>query len=109
MQKIGKVDKDGQLDPWYGAALYVLSAEEWTWTAVQSYVRSSGIKFDDILGNIHFSSGYITLIEVAVNLFREDGQVDLSRFTNLDEDNFKLVIDAIRIRRYSLQVSDFHE
>lgn len=76
------------------------------WDDVQPYVRSTGIKFDDILEKIHFSSGYVTMLEVAANLFRDSGQVDLSRFTNLDENNFMLVIDAIRLRRYSVLMGE---
>lgn len=107
IERFEKVEKDGKADPWYAAAFYILSADLYTWNNVGPYISRSGIKFDKILEKIHFSSGELTLIETAANLFRDHGQVDLSRFSNLDENNFSLVIDAIKIRRYSLQVSDF--
>lgn len=106
IERIGKVEPDGKADPWYGSAIYILTSDAITWSDVEPYISRSGIKFDDILENIHFSSGYLTLMGVAQNLFRDDGQVDLSRFSNLDEGNFKLVIDAIKIRRYSLYLGD---
>jgi hypothetical protein len=107
IERLGKVERsNGKIDPWYGAALYILSADLHTWNSSQPFISSHGIKFDEILANNHFSSGYITLIEVAANLFLDNGHVDLSRFTNLDENNFKLAIDAIKLRRYSLLVSD---
>lgn len=107
-QRLEKVERDGKADPWYCSALYILSADLHTWNSSQPYMSRRGIKFDEILANNHFSSGYITLIEVAANLFRDSGQVDLSRFTNLDENNFKVVMEAIKIRRYSLQMSNFN-
>jgi hypothetical protein len=106
--RLGKVEKDGKADPWYAAGLYILSADMSTWTVVQPFISSHGIQFDEILSTIHFSSGYVTMIEVAANLFRDSGQVDLGRFTNLDEKNFQVVMEAIKIRRYSLQMSDLH-
>lgn len=109
IERLEKVERDGKADPWYAAALYVLSADLYTWNSVQPYISRRGIRFDEILSDLHFSSGETTLIEVAANLFRDDGQIDLSRFTNLDENNFKLVIDAIKIRRYSLRIDDLNK
>jgi hypothetical protein len=107
IERLEKVEQsNGKADPWYCSALYILSADISTWDRVQAYISRHGIKFDEILENIHFSSGYVTLIEVAANLFRDSGQVDLSRFTNLDESNFQIVIDAIRLRRYSVQMDE---
>jgi hypothetical protein len=106
--QLEKVERDGKADPWYAAGLYILTAYTDMWTDVQGYVSQSGIKFDEILEKCVYASSEITLIEVAANLFRDSGQVDLSRFTNLDERNFDLVMQAIKIRRYSLQVRDLH-
>jgi hypothetical protein len=107
IERLEKIEEsNGKADSWYVAALYILTADHATWDDVQPYVSSTGIKFDDILANIHFSSGYATMIEVAANLFRDSGQVDLSRFTNLDESNFQIVIDAIRLRRYSIGMDE---
>lgn len=106
IERLEKVERNGKADPWYAAALYILSADGGTWTAVQPFIRSSGIRFDEISEKLHLSSGEITLIDVASNLFRDEGQIDLSRFTNLDERNFKLAIDAIKIRRYSLMIEE---
>lgn len=106
IERLGKVESNGQADPWYCSALYILSADLATWTDVQPYISRRGIRFDDILANIHFSSGYVTMIEVAANLFRDNGSIDLSRFTNLDENNFKLVIDAIRLRYYGVGMDE---
>jgi hypothetical protein len=109
LERLEKVESNGKADPWYASALYVLTSDASMWDDVQPYVRTTGIKFDDILEKIHFSSGYVTMIEVAANLFRDNGQIDLSRFTNLDENNFRLVIDAIRLRRYSVLMDELKE
>jgi hypothetical protein len=107
IERLEKIEEsNGKADPWYCSALYILAADVYTWNSVQPYISRSGIKFDEILANIHFSSGYVTMIEVAANLFRDSGQIDLSRFTNLDENNFRLVIDAIRLQRYSVQMDE---
>jgi hypothetical protein len=100
------IEQFEKADPWYAAAFYILTADPGTWTAVQPYISRSGIRFDDILEKIDFSSGYVTMIEVAANLFRDSGTVDLSRFTNLSENNFQIVIDAIRLRRYSVGMDE---
>lgn len=106
IERLEKVERDGKADPWYCSALYILTADTAIWGDVQPYVSSSGIKFDEILEKCVYASSEITLMEVAANLFRDTGHVDLSRFTNLGEGNFKLAMNAISLRRYSLQVKE---
>ncbi len=98
-----KVD-DSKLDPEYAAALYVLTATVATWERARNYVSGSGIRFEDLLADEHFSEGYAVLIKWAANLFNGNLHIDPVELMRLDEDNFLLATDALQIRRYSLNI-----
>ena len=109
LQKQGKVYNDGKIDSEYGAALYVLTSDDGTWDAVQPYVSSRGIRFDDILSQLHWSSGYITLLTLARDLFRSSHNADdpfvLIGYLNLDPDNYAVFMNALNIRRNPPHIS----
>ncbi|MBO0777260.1 MAG: hypothetical protein J2P37_00330 [Ktedonobacteraceae bacterium] len=104
MQQIEKIDS-GRLDPEYGAAIYVLTADLATWYKAQGYIKRDGILFEEMLQNQDWSGGYRVLIQWAANLFNEHAAscnpVELMR---LDESNFEVALAALKIRRYSWRV-----
>lgn len=105
MQQIGRIDH-GKLDPEYASALYILTAELATWHKAQPYVDRHGLDIATLLEEVHFSSGYTVLLQWACNLFNSYLHVDPIELLRLDEDNFKLAVSALHIRRYSLRVNN---
>lgn len=98
---IGKI-WDGKFDPEYAAALYLLTEDENTWLQSAPYVRNSGIDIENLLKKGKFSSGYKVLIKLAGNLFNSNQHVDPIQLLRLDEDNFRLALFSIFVRRYGL-------
>lgn len=105
MQGLGKMDDD-RLDSEYGAALFILTADVATWNKAQGYVSRDGIRFEDLLEEGNFSGGYSVLIALAGNLFNGNVHIDPLELMRLDENNFQLAISAIKLRRYSLRLSE---
>jgi hypothetical protein len=106
MQGIGKV-YDGWFDTEYGAALYILTADEDTWNQVSDYVSHSGIDFEAMLHEVDFSGGYGVLIRLAANLFNDRIPCNVVELMRLDERNFKVALTAIQVRGKSLHMDDF--
>jgi hypothetical protein len=105
MQCKGKID-DGKLDPEYGSALFVLTADLGTWNRVQEYMEH-GIDFEDMLQELDWSGGYRVLLQWAANLFNEHAaSINPVELMRLDEGNFKVALSALIIRRYSLPLSE---
>ena len=105
MQGLRKV-YDGKLDPEYGAAVYILTADSDTWDQASGYVDRDGIDFEALLRDIDFSHGYQILVQLAGNLFNDRtacNPVDLCAV--LDDRNFQVAMTAFQIRRKSLPVS----
>lgn len=98
MQQIGKVYA-GKLDFEYLAALYLLTADAYSWKYVRPYVSHEGIRFREMLDGLHWSSSERLLAELAYNLFsgNPEAKVDLSGMTNLDQNNFELAVCAIQL------------
>ncbi len=94
----------GKYDPEYASALYILTADLWTWQAISDYVSRDGIDIEAILENIHLSSGYTTLIKLAGNLFNGNQDINPVEFLRLDESNFLLAINALLVRRHGFAV-----
>ncbi len=103
MQQLGKA-YHGKYDSEYASALYILTADLWTWKAVSDYVSRDSIEIEAILENIHFSSGYVTLIKLAGNLFNGNQDINPVEFLRLDESNFLIAVNALLVRRHSFAV-----
>jgi hypothetical protein len=100
LEAIKKNDKvyNGKIDAEYGAALLLLTANLSIWNRTRGYVSGDCIDFEQIL-DIHFSTTETTLVQVAGNLFSgaiHANPVDLVR---LDNANFEVAIQALRMRR----------
>jgi hypothetical protein len=106
IQEIDKVYA-GRLDPEYGAALYILTSSSGTWEKASSYVSRYRIDFEEMFNEVDFSGGYSVLIKLASNLFNGNTHIDPLEFLRLDDHNFDLALNAIKIRRYGLKVDDF--
>lgn len=105
--KIGKVwpEQNGQFDTEYATALYILTADSGTWNKAEDYVDRDGIDFEKMLEEVDFSGGYARLIKLAWHLFNERGQLLPIELLHLDDANFRLALEAMRIRRYGFRPS----
>lgn len=108
IQQIGKV-YDGKLDPEYGAALHILTCDLSTWEKAEGYVSRRGILFEEMLKEVDFSTGYRSLINLAWNLFNEGVQVNVVNLTIVDGRNFKVALEAIKLRRESVRLDDLKQ
>lgn len=108
LQQIGKV-YDGKIDPEYGAALYLLTADEIRWHVAEKRVSHTGIDIDSILFVASFSSGEIILVKLAGNLLNGNQSISPREFTRLSEHNFLIALDAIKLRYYGGRIEDFEE
>ncbi len=107
MRHTGKIDS-GKFDLEYGSAIYILTADASTWDKAQDYVSSSGILFEEMLQELDWSGGYQVLIKWAANLFNEHAaNINPVELMRLDENNFRVALSALVVRRYSLHVDDF--
>lgn len=96
----------GALDPEYTAAFYILTAHLSTWQKASDYIDDEGIDFETLLREIDFSAAYSVLIDLAWNLFNSGCHVDPIEFLRLDEQNFRLAVAAIHLRRYAHRLED---
>lgn len=95
--------RDGtRFDSEYASAIYILTAHALNWKSASDYVSREGIRFSDMLEEVYHSTGEETLVKLAANLFGHDITVNPVDFMYLDDNNFKLAMNAIQIRRYSL-------
>ncbi len=107
MRSAGKID-GGKFDQEYGAAIYILTADAATWEKAQGYVSSSGILFEEMLQELDWSGGYQVLVKWAANLFNEHAaNINPVELMRLDENNFRVALSALVVRKYSLRVDDF--
>lgn len=92
-----KIRKEQGESKEYRAALYCLAA---TGKPVQGHIDSNGISFDKLLKEAtKWSSAERALTRLAVDLFNGSGKATVSEvFSPLDEDNFKVAIEALHIR-----------
>ncbi len=107
MHHLGKIET-GWFDPEYGAALYILTAHTSLWQKAQHYISPYGIDIESMLRKVDFSSGYRYLVELAGNLFNgtiQSSPVDWVTLT--DEENFKVAISALFLRRERAHINDF--
>lgn len=101
MQLLGKIYQD-KLDPEYGSALYILTSHLGTWQKAQEYITAFGIDFETMLEEVDFSGGVSVLIRLAGNLFNGQTRVEPVEMLRLDESNFNIALNAIRLRRDGL-------
>lgn len=106
MTSIGKIESTGVLDPEYTSALYILTAHTGTWNRASSYVSRHGIDFETLLDEVYFSGGYSVLIQLAANLFNGQIHIDPVEFLRLDDNNFRIALTALKLRRCTLYVDD---
>ena len=106
IQQIDKVYEEGKLDVEYASALYILTSTVAMWQRTQSYVHRHGIGFDEILQDINFSSGEERLVRLAASLFNDTQHIDPVEFVHLDDANFTIALQAIKIRRNGVRVAD---
>lgn len=103
MQALGKIYA-GKLDPEYASALYIICADLGTWNKAQGYIDREGIDFEEMLQKVDFSGGYSVLILLAGHLFNNQQRIEPLEFLRLDESNFRLALDALKLRRYSMSI-----
>jgi hypothetical protein len=105
--ELGKTwpEQNHTFDPAYASALYILTANRSQWEYVQGFVDKWGIGFEELLGNIdQWSTSEKLLIRWAANLFHpEHVGVAPADLSCLDEDNFKIALTALKLRRYGYQ------
>jgi hypothetical protein len=106
MQQLGKI-YDGKLDLEYAAALYILAADLATWQKAQVYVDHDGIDIPTLLQEVHFSGGYSVLVQLAGNLFNSQTRIDPVELMRLDDNNFKVALTSLQLRRYCAHIDDF--
>jgi hypothetical protein len=106
LQQIGRVYDDGKVDQEYGAALYILTADEGFWNDVKQYVKRNEIDMEALEEQHYLSSGYFVLIRVAWNLFHGMHRIDLTDLMLLDENNFQIALAAIQIRRHMWRLAE---
>lgn len=105
MQEIGKSGDAG-----YAAAIYILTADHHTWEQAKQYIDHDGIDFADMIKDMDLTSGTYVLLHLAGNLFGGIVQLNADKIAigGLDESNFKLALDAIRLRHYGLSTNGLH-
>ena len=91
LESIGKI-YDGTPDPEYVAALYILTADPYTWNEVSRYVSRDGISIKGIQKSFPMSSGEAALVKLAGNLFNGRERVSPLDFIGLDETNFTIAM-----------------
>lgn len=105
MRQIGKIYGEN-LDQEYTAALYLLTSDQATWEKAQEYVDSTGIDFNAMLKEMDLSGGYGVLVSLAGNLFNAQTELTPIELMRLDDKHFTLALTALKLRRYSLRISD---
>jgi hypothetical protein len=103
--RLGKTwpEQGGQFDTEYATALYVLTADSSTWSMAKNYIDRDGIDFEQMLEEVDFSGGYACLIKFDWHLFNERGSLLPIELLHLDDANFSLALEALKIRRYGFR------
>lgn len=106
IEKTNKIYSDGIVDNYYLVAYYVLCSSAEMRAKALKYINQDGIDFDGIRQQ-DFSSGYKILLDLAEELFNHGANASVSNITDrLDEDNFNLAIQAIKLKRESIKFTD---
>lgn len=101
---------DGLIENEYGAAFYILSADNEIWSKSMSYIDVDGIDFETMIQEKDFSTGYAVLVKLAANLFNGNFAEDIAPINLcccLDgESNFKVALAALQIRKYKISLEE---
>lgn len=89
---------DGELDPYYGSALYILTASHHGWSSVKGWVSDDVIDFEDMLKHVDLTGGTDVLYHLARNLFNGGEFRGPAEFKRLDDGNYRVAMQAINIR-----------
>lgn len=92
--------------PVYSAALYLLTADLPLWSLAQSALGHSGIRFQDIrLHGVEVED--YALFHAAKDLYCGTEHISLAELADpevIDDEVFRLIVDAILIRRYGVAI-----
>lgn len=108
VQQFGHIDQ-GKIDPEYGAALYILTADSITWASAQGYIDADGIDFRRLRKGLALSHGHDILVRLAGNLFNSCFRVNPVEFVILDAANFTVALEAQQIRFQAPCIEDLKE
>lgn len=98
---------DGLIENEYGAAFYILSADNEIWSKSKSYIGIDGIDFETMFQEKDFSTGYAILVKLATNLFNGNFNIAPVELCYLDGDsNFKVALAALHIRKYKISLEE---
>lgn len=111
IREINKIDPDGSIDVYYGAAVYMLSFDEHVWSQAKHYISEHGIKFVEMINNMDLTSGSKYIVYVAATIFNQELNKDLGMSpgeipAQAREDEYQLAISAFHIRHYGLKLDD---
>lgn len=93
---IERIDRGDDCE--YVSALYILTSDLLNWQTLEQYVSHDSIKFSAML-NMPLSTSEDVFLRVAANLFNGSEHVDPVEFVSLDEKNFRVVVQAMELRR----------
>lgn len=101
---------DGLIENEYGAAFYILSADNEIWSKSKGYIGVDGIDFETMFQEKDFSTGYAVMVKLAANLFNGNFNKDITPIDLcwcLDGDsNFKIALAALQIRKYKISLEE---
>lgn len=105
LQRLHKYDGN-RYDSQYCAALYVLTGMHGDIAENKELISPSGIGFAELLKQYGYSDTEDVLIRFAGSLFNRSLHMDPIELSILDEQNFRVALDALRIIHYGLK-TDF--
>ena len=105
LKELNKIyQKNGnEIDLYYLPVFYLFYGTEDLKRKCIRYVKSDSIDFQKMYEEVDFSSGEKILVNLAHNLFNNGVSVALlDIIATLDDENFKMALQAIILRRHSL-------
>lgn len=84
----------------YLSALYLITSNDELFAKMNPYFSNAGFSFEEMFEEVDFSSGYLKLAKLAVNLFNNGIEITpLDLTSSLDQESFQVAINAIYIRK----------
>lgn len=105
LESIGQIH-EGVLEPAYASALYILTSDLPIWNKFQPYIHQDEIDIPTMIQEQDFSGDDEILTRLAGNLFGDYFESSPSELTRLSDENFKVALTAIELRRNETRVSD---